>query len=57
VNDEFLDWELDISAKHWITKSVWLWFGYSHFFTGDYVEDSGQSPDMDWVWIQLTADF
>lgn len=50
-------YELDLSFKHWLSPDVWFWFGYSHFFAGDYVEDTGKSPDTDWLWLQLTANF
>lgn len=57
TNETHVGWELDISVKHWLADNVWLWFGYSHFFAGDYVEDTGRSPDADWFWCQLTVDF
>jgi hypothetical protein len=57
ASSRHVGWELDLSAKHWISGQVWLWFGYSRFFPGRFVEDSGQDPATDWVWLQLTADF
>jgi hypothetical protein len=49
--------EIDLTAKYWFTKKVWLWFGYAHFFPGDLVRTSGPAPSTDWFFIQLTADF
>ncbi len=57
ADDRQLGYELDISAKYWLSPAVWLWFGYSHFFPGDYVDETGDDPATDWVWLQLTADF
>ena len=54
---EHVGLELDISVKYWFTKDVFLWFGYSHFFAGDYVSDTGDDDDSDWIWCQLTATF
>jgi hypothetical protein len=49
--------EIDLYAKWAINPNLVLFFGYSHFFTGAFVEDTGPSPDQDWVWVQLTAEF
>jgi len=57
AGDRFVGVEIDLSAKYRIAENVLLWFGYSHFFAGDFVEESGRDPDTDWVFVQLTADF
>ena len=49
--------ELDIHAKYNLNAATKLWFGYSHFFAGNYVEDTGDSPDTDWVYFQMTINF
>lgn len=49
--------EVDLSAKYRLAPSVLIWFGYSHFFPGSYVDDTGPSPDTDWVFVQVTAGF
>ncbi len=49
--------ELDIHAKHDLNAATKLWFGYSHFFPGDYVDDTGSSPATDWVYFQMTINF
>ena len=55
--DDLVGFELDLHAKYTLNESTHLWFGYSHFFAGDYVEETGQSPDTDWVFFQLTLNF
>lgn len=49
--------EIDLAVRHDINPNVWIWFGYSHFFPGSFVEDSGRSPSLDWIWLQLTVGF
>ncbi|MCB9832645.1 MAG: alginate export family protein [Planctomycetes bacterium] len=52
-----IGYELDIHAKYQLDAATALWFGYSHFFAGDYVEDTGDSPDTDWIFFQMTVNF
>lgn len=49
--------ELDLHFKYRLDSATNLWFGYSHFFAGDYVEQTGKSPDTDWIFFQVTLDF
>lgn len=49
--------ELDLYAKWTIRPQLLLFLGYSRFFAGSFVEDTGPSPDQDWVFLMLTADF
>ncbi len=49
--------EIDIHAKYKLNPSTLLWIGYSHFFSGDYVSDTGDDPDVDWVYFQMTVNF
>ncbi len=64
--------ELDLTAKYKLYKNVGLQAGYSHFFNGDYIEDtnSGGSDaantglrrghgdsDSDWGYMQVTVGF
>ena len=60
--DDHIGNELDLSAKWNVGKNTLLWFGYSRFFAGQFVEDTasgaaGGSEDADWFWAQLTANF
>ncbi len=52
-----LGYEMDLSAKYTFAKNTVLWFGYSRFFAGDFVDATGASDDSDWIWAQLTATF
>ena len=64
--------EVDLTAKYKLYKNVGLQAGYSHFFTGDYIEDTnsvGTDPatsglrrghgdaDSDWGYMQVTVGF
>ncbi len=37
-------------------QRLWLWFGYSRFFAGDFVEDTGPAPDRDFGYLQVELD-
>ena len=49
--------ELDFTATYKASK--WLSFqaGYSHFFAGDYLSDTGAKSDADFVYLQASIDF
>ncbi len=49
--------ELDLTATYKV--SDWLSFlvGYSHFFAGDYLEDTGAASDADFGYVQVRLDF
>ena len=49
--------ELDLYVKWQVRPQLMLFCGYSRFFAGSFVEDTGPSPDQDWVFFMLTADF
>ncbi|MCP4364631.1 MAG: alginate export family protein [Planctomycetes bacterium] len=70
--DSFLGTELDLTAKYKLYKNVGLQAGYSHFFNGDYIEDTavqGSDPatagvrrsygdsDSDWGYMQVVVGF
>lgn len=45
--------ELDLTlAFTLLNKQLGLLLGYSHFFTGDYVSETGDSADADYVYLQ-----
>lgn len=48
--------ELDITATYKVTKYLSLLAGYSHFFAGDYLEDTGASSDADFAYLQVKLD-
>jgi hypothetical protein len=49
--------ELDLYAKWTVRPQVVLFFGYSRFFAGTFVENTGPAPDQDWIFFMVTADF
>lgn len=56
--DSFVGKEIDLTAKYWIVpKRVNLLLGYSHFFAGDYLSDTGISEDADFFYVQTALNF
>ena len=55
--DDFVGEELDLTAIYKFNKHLTFMAGYSHFFAGDFVEDTGPSDDADWVYIQTAFAF
>lgn len=55
--DSYVGTEIDLRANYkpsdWFTVEV----GYSHFFAGDYVSDTGQDDDADWGYLMTTITF
>ena len=50
----FVGHELDITLKYpFLEKRLWAELGYSHFFTGSYISDTGSSNDADFFYSQL----
>jgi hypothetical protein len=49
--------ELDFTVTYKATKSLGFHAGYSRFFAGDYLSDTGASSDADFVYIQASIDF
>lgn len=46
--------EVDVYAKWKLWEErLEFWAGYSHFFAGSFVDDTGEDPDMDWVFLQI----
>ena len=46
--------ELDLTVNYTPHKRVKVQAGYSHFFSGDFVRDTGPHSDADFVYTQLT---
>jgi hypothetical protein len=55
--DEFVGYELDLTAGYSITRHWSALVGYSHFFPGDFIDETGRSDDIDFVYAQLKATF
>jgi alginate export protein len=63
----FVGNELDVHARYTLAdfagpasvsrpQKLWLWLGYSRFFAGDFVEETGPSPDRDFGYLQFELD-
>jgi hypothetical protein len=52
VGTEFdiaLTWQID---RHWSA-----YIGYAHFFTGDFISETGASKDVDFLYASVTWTF
>lgn len=56
--DSHIGTELDlyVQVRLWENR-LFLWTGYSHFWTGEHVRDTGKSEDMDWAFAHLEFNF
>ena len=52
VDDE-VGAELDLTIKYKFDRHLTGLLGYSHFFAGDFIEESGAGEDIDFVYVQL----
>ncbi len=57
ADDREIGYELDLMATYQVDAHLELMLGYSHFFTGDFVENSGPSSDIDFVYMGATWTF
>lgn len=55
--DSYAGSEVDFTVQWNVTKNVALEAGYSHFFAGDYLADTGASDDADFGYVQATITF
>jgi hypothetical protein len=49
--------EIDFTAQYRLNRNSVVEAGYSHFFAGSFIEDTGTSEDMDWVYAQISYVF
>lgn len=65
-SSKFVGSELDFHFKYTIVEigqgvsgpqRLWLWAGYSHFFPGSFVRNTGSSPDRDFAYAQMELEF
>ena len=49
--------EIDLYAKWKLWDRVSFWTGFSHFFPGSLVSDTGFDPDMNWLFFQMEVKF
>ena len=57
--DEELGQELNVTLKYKMFQNFGVVAGYGHFFSGDYIEDTGGGVDrgIDWFYLQTTVKF
>ena len=55
--DKEIGSEMDIKATYSINSHTSMLFGYSHFFTGDFIEQTGASKDTDFFYTQVLFRF
>ena len=57
--DEELGQEIDITVKYKLFRNFGVVAGYSHFFAGDFVEDTGNDLErgVDFMYLQTTLKF
>ena len=49
--------EADVTVAYAVSKNISFETGYSHFFAGDYLSDTGADDDADFAYIQTTFTF
>jgi hypothetical protein len=49
--------EIDLLSKYQITNNVLMMVGYSHFFAGAFLRDTGSANDADFVYVQSVLAF
>ncbi len=49
-----LGWEIDFYSKWKLVEDrLDFWAGYSRFFAGKFVDDTGDDPDANWLFLQV----
>ena len=49
--------EIDLTFNYQFNRHIKGLLGYSHFFPGDFLDESGSADDMDFVYLQLQYTF
>lgn len=56
--DSYLGGELDLYAQVRLWKNrIFVWAGFSQFFTGKYVRDTGKAEDQRWAFLLFEVNF
>ena len=55
--DKFAGAELDFLVTYKPLKQLGFTAGYSHFFAGDYLRNTGAHDDADFGYVQATIEF
>ncbi|MFQ5503164.1 MAG: alginate export family protein [Planctomycetota bacterium] len=56
-NAKHVGYELDLTVKRPLVPHVVGVAGYSHFFAGSFIEQSGPDQDVDWSYLMLIVTF
>lgn len=56
-DETYIGSELDLLLNWQIDRHAAVYFGYSHFFAGDFIDDTGPAADIDFVYAALTYTF
>ncbi len=56
-NESEVGQELDITVAYKVDQHMSVVGGYSHFFAGDFLKESGTNADMDWFYFQVLYKF
>ena len=57
VSEKDIGAELDLTLKHRFSEHTNLLVGYSHFFAGQFIEDSGPAHDIDFAYTAIEYSF
>ena len=55
--DDFVGEEIDLTLSYAFNNHLSFQAGYSHFFPGEFVDETGPDDDADWVYLQTTFTF
>jgi gamma-glutamyltranspeptidase/glutathione hydrolase len=50
--DDYVGSEIDLTVNYRFNRHLDLLVGYSHFFAGDFLEETGSSADVDFAYVQ-----
>ncbi|MCR4290345.1 MAG: alginate export family protein [Candidatus Scalindua sp.] len=56
-SDRYVGTETDLTLKHHLNRHTDIQTGYSHFFTGGFLDNAGLSEDADWFNLMMTYTF
>ena len=56
-NEKFVGVETDLTINYKFNSHLSGLLGYSHFFAGEFIEDTGKSKDIDFIYLQLKFTF
>lgn len=55
--DKEVGQEVDFTVRYDLSDDLQFMVGYSHFFTGDFLSDTGSADDAGWIYAQLVLHF